>query len=190
MNKKLIVENNLSTLLPNGAYTNRLKEEIINSSKLDLEVEPITVFQDEITDDIVNVWACNVRDFLKLRENHKFDSLDHSSTVFMKTCVATGKDGVFINSQEEKLELLVVDKGTIQVYNSFTQRSYADILYYCLLYRKEYNEKLSVYLNSDLDRTTVQNLKKYITSIESIDFPKMESKNSDSYPSISLKTCE
>lgn len=131
----VIHQNELSTLVPKALYNENNKADYLKFNSKILRTDFIT--EDEIaTNKSVNVYVPYVN-----INNYVFDTFGefvykHSSSVLIDTVLQkdkTNEDSVIhINCNKNTIELLVVNKGQLQLFNVFEHHSKEDFIYYIL----------------------------------------------------------
>ncbi|MBC3847946.1 DUF3822 family protein [Winogradskyella echinorum] len=131
----VIHQNELSTLVPKSLYDEKNKADYLKFNSKILRTDFIT--EDEITaNDSINVYVPYVN-----INNYIFDTFGefvykHASSVLIDTILEkenTSEDPiVYINSNKNTIEVLVVDKGQLQLFNVFEYHSKEDFIYYLL----------------------------------------------------------
>ena len=131
----VIHQNELSTLVPKALYDEKQKANYLKFNAKILKTDYIT------HDDIDQNQSVNIYIPYVNINNYIFDTFgeftyQHSSTVFINSILKNDKLGdepvMFVNINKTMLEIVVLDKGDIQLFNVFEYHSKEDFIYYIL----------------------------------------------------------
>lgn len=132
---KVIHQNELSTLIPKELYNEKQKADYLKFNTKILKTDFIT--QDEVKiNDSVNVYIpyVNINNFI-FETFGEFIYM-HSSTLLIDAILQNkGQDEnpkVYVNVNSATIEVLVLEKGLLQLFNVFEYQSKEDFIYYIL----------------------------------------------------------
>lgn len=171
MSDTLLIHNRSSSLFPKGNYSKELKKDLFSHGRQKDLADKLVIFEDTVSDTIINLWSLEKKDLDKLKENYRFSNLTHSSTLFIKACLSKTTDGIFYNKLSTGIEVLVINKAGIQLYNSLFGSKSEDLLYYVLLYKDRYGSGLPVYVSARFGLDSMNLLSTYLKGIKEISFP-------------------
>lgn len=147
----VIHQNELSTLIPKDLYDEKLKADYLKFNAKILKTDFIT--HDEITiNDSVNVYIPYVNINNYIFETFGEFIYKHSSTLLIDAILQ--KNGVndnpefYIHINNSTLEVLVLDKDQLQLFNVFEFHSKEDFIYYILFVFEQ--------LNLDVETTNIK----------------------------------
>ena len=131
----VIHQNELATLVPKALYNENNKADYLKFNSKILRTDFIT--EDEIAvNESINVYVPYVNINNYIFETFGEFVYKHSSSVLIDTILQRDKttEGpiLYINSNKNTLELLVVDRGQLQLFNVFEYHSKEDFIYYIL----------------------------------------------------------
>jgi hypothetical protein len=131
----VIHQNELATLVPKTLYNEKNKADYLKFNSKILRTDFIT--EDEIdVNESVNVYVPYVNINNYIFETFGAFVYKHSSTVLINTILQNEKEAedsvVYINSNKTTVEILVVNKGQLQLFNVFEYHSREDFIYYIL----------------------------------------------------------
>ena len=131
----VIHQNELSTFVPKSLYDEKNKADYLKFNSKILRTDFIT--EDEINgNETINVYVPYVN-----INNYIFDTFGpfiykHASSVLVDTILQKEKTSnttvVYVNCNKNTMELVVVDKGELQLFNVFNYHSKEDFIYYVL----------------------------------------------------------
>ena len=131
----IIHQNELATLVPIAFYDKNHKADYLKFNSKILRTDFIT------EDDLSSIESVNVYVPYVNINNYIFETFGpfiykHSSTVLIDAILQKDKASedsvIYININENTLELLVLDKGQLQLFNVFEYHSKEDFIYYVL----------------------------------------------------------
>jgi len=131
----VVHQNELATLVPKGLYNSNNKADYLKFNSKILRTDFIS--EDEITiNKSINVYVPYVNINNYIFETFGEFVYKHSSSVIIDTILQNGKTSeepiVYINGNKSSIELLVVNKGQLQLFNVFEHHSKEDFIYYIL----------------------------------------------------------
>ncbi|MBV7267994.1 DUF3822 family protein [Winogradskyella luteola] len=131
----VIHQNELATLIPKALYSENLKADYLKFNAKILKTDFIT--HDEILiNDSVNVYIPYVNINNYIFETFGEFTYKHSSTLLIDTILQKNgsdkKTKVYVQVNSSTIEVLVLDKGQLQLFNVFEYRSKEDFIYYVL----------------------------------------------------------
>ncbi|EDP70039.1 hypothetical protein FBALC1_10917 [Flavobacteriales bacterium ALC-1] len=154
----VIHQNELATLVPKALYDDKNKADYLKFNSKILRTDFIT--EDEIVvNESINVYVPYVN-----INNYIFDTFGefvykHASSVLIDTILqkeATKEDPiVYINSNKNTIEVFVVTKGQLQLFNVFEYHSKEDFIYYILFVFEQLKldvETTLIKLSGDIDK--------------------------------------
>ena len=154
----VIHQNELSTLVPKSLYNENNKADYLKFNSKILRNDFIT--EDEVSiNDSINVYVPYVN-----INNYIFDTFGefiykHSSSVLVDSILNKEKNSehtiVYVNCNKNTLELLVVNKGQLQLFNVFAYHSKEDFIYYILFVYEQLQldvEKIPLQLSGNIDK--------------------------------------
>ncbi len=165
MAKKIIVNSHSHSLLPNKAYDMSFKKRLLRKKKGLKSQQAISILEDVLNDDVVNVWGISNNDVKQIKEKLEPSSIEHFSSYFLKLCLETSTDGVFFMNMKGQLHASVIVKGQIKMINSFKSNTNTDIVYFSHLLQDEFNESSTVFLLGDFDSSLKKLLKTYFKEV-------------------------
>lgn len=135
--KEVIVihQNELATLVPHALYDDSIKADYLKFNSKILQTDYIT------TDDIAINKSVNVYVPYVNINNYVFETFGefvykHSSSILfesiLKSDANSDADAVYINTNATSIEVLVVNKDQLQLFNVFEYHSKEDFIYYIL----------------------------------------------------------
>ena len=147
----VIHQNELSTLVPKALYNEQYKADYLKFNSKILRTDFIS--EDVISiNDSINVYVPYVN-----INNYIFDTFGefvykHSTSIFVDAVLQKSesktKAEVYINVNSHTIELMVLEKGKIQLLNVFEYTTKEDFIYYILFVFEQ--------LNLDVETTTIQ----------------------------------
>ena len=154
----VIHQNELSTLVPRALYNDNNKADYLKFNTKILKTDFIT--QDEIAvNDSVNVYIPYININNYIFETFGAFTYKHSSTVLLDTllqkCLQNTDLEVHLHVNHKMLEISVIDKGQLQLFNVFEYHSKEDFIYYVLFVFEQLNldvETTVVYLSGTINR--------------------------------------
>ena len=131
----VIHQNELSTLVPKALYNTNNKADYLKFNSKILRTDFIT--EDEIAiNESLNVYVPYVNINNYIFETFGEFVYKHSSSVLIDSILQQDNTAenptVYININKNSIELLVVDKGQLQLFNVFEYNSKEDFIYYIL----------------------------------------------------------
>ncbi len=131
----VIHQNELSTLVPKALYNTNNKADYLKFNSKILRTDFIT--EDEIAiNESLNVYVPYVNINNYIFETFGEFVYKHSSSVLIDSILQQDNTAenptVYININKNSIELLVVDKGQLQLFNVFEYHSKEDFIYYIL----------------------------------------------------------
>ncbi|WP_339751755.1 DUF3822 family protein [uncultured Winogradskyella sp.] len=131
----VIHQNELATIVPKALYNENHKADYLKFNSKILRTDYIT--KDEITiNDSINVYVPYVNINNYIFETFGEFVYKHSSSILIDTIIqnaeATKSSEVYININRSTIELLVVDKTQLLLFNVFEYNSKEDFIYYVL----------------------------------------------------------
>lgn len=131
----VIHQNELSTLVPKVLYNENNKADYLKFNSKILRNDFIT--EDEIlVNESVNVYVPYVNINNYIFETFGEFVYKHSSSVLIDTILQKEKTSeepiVYVNCNKATIEIIVLDKGQLQLFNVFEYRSKEDFIYYIL----------------------------------------------------------
>ena len=155
----VIHQNELATLVPKSLYDKNNKADYLKFNSKILRTDFIT--KDDITiNDSVNIYVPYVNINNYIFETFGAFVYKHSSSILIDSALQKIKDSekpeVLININRSTIELLVVDKNGLQLFNVFEYNSKEDFIYYVLFVFEQLKldventlVKLSGYIDKD-----------------------------------------
>ena len=177
----VIHQNELSTLVPEAFYDEKNKADYLKFNSKILRTDFITVDKIEVNKS-VNVYVPYVN-----INNYIFDTFGefvykHSSSVLIDTILQKEKVSqdpvVYVNSNTNTIELLVVKNGKLQLFNVFEYHSKEDFIYYILFVFEQLSldvETTLIKLSGIIDKDDAYYTTLY-TYVRHIDFIKTDFK--------------
>ncbi|WP_299126112.1 DUF3822 family protein [uncultured Winogradskyella sp.] len=131
----VIHQNELATLVPKNLYNENNKADYLKFNSKILRTDFIT--EDDINiNESINVYVPYVNINNYIFETFGEFIYKHSSSILVDTILskekATEEPIVYININKNTIELLVINKGQLQLFNVFEYHSKEDFIYYIL----------------------------------------------------------
>ncbi|WP_299521292.1 DUF3822 family protein [Winogradskyella sp.] len=173
----VIHQNELSTLVPKSLYDESQKANYLKFNAKILKTDFIT--QDELAiNHSINVYIPYVNINNYIFETFGEFTYKHSSTILIDTILKNidpdGNPKVFVHVNPSMIEVLVTEKGQLQLFNVFEYHSKEDFIYYILFVFEQLQldvETTIVSLCGRIDKNDdiYQILYTYIRHVETID---------------------
>ncbi|WP_422104324.1 DUF3822 family protein [Winogradskyella sp.] len=170
----VIHQNELSTLVPKDLYDENQKANYLKFNAKILKTDFIT--QDELDiNHSVNVYIPYVNINNYIFETFGEFTYKHSATVLIETILpkvdSNSETEVFVHVNPFMIEVLVVEKGELQLFNVFEYHSKEDFIYYILFVFEQLSldvESTKVHLSGNIEKNDplYQLLYTYIRHIE------------------------
>jgi hypothetical protein len=147
----VIHQNELATLVPKALYNENNKADYLKFNSKILRTDFITT-DDIAVNESVNVYVPYVNINNYIFETFGEFVYKHSSSVLIDSILqkeaAKDRQIVYINSNLNTIELVVVDKGQLQLFNVFEYHTKEDFIYYILFVFEQ--------LNLDVETTPIK----------------------------------
>lgn len=154
----VIHQNELSTLVPKDLYDENHKADYLKFNAKILKTDYIT--HDEIVvNDCINIYIPYVNINNYIFETFGEFVYKHSSTFLIDTVLQNKKTKddpeIYINVNTSTIEVLVVNKGQLQLFNAFEYHSKEDFIYYILFVFEQLKldaETTKIYLSGNIEK--------------------------------------
>ena len=131
----LIYQNELSNLVPKGLFNEQNSADYLKFNAKILKTDYIS-FDTITSNDSVNVYVplVNINNYVF----DKFGAFEykHAATILIETLLkdaeATTASALFINTEVDHFEIIVIDNGQLILYNTFEYKTKEDFIYYIL----------------------------------------------------------
>lgn len=161
----VIHQNELATLVPAAFYDESIQAHYLKFNSKILRTDFITA-DDIAINDSVNVYVPYININNYIFETFGEFIYKHSSSVLIESILKNSANSedlvVYINTNINSIEVLVVDKGQLQLFNVFEYHSKEDFIYYILFIFEQLHlnvettlVKLSGIINKDDERYNV-----------------------------------
>jgi len=131
----VIHQNELATLVPQTLYDDSIKADYLKFNSKILQTDYITT-DDIAVNESVNIYVPYVNINNYIFETFGEFIYKHSSSVLIESVLKSQANSeeqeVYINTNATSIEVLVVEKGQLQLFNVFEYQSKEDFIYYIL----------------------------------------------------------